>query len=106
MNRPPLRVLEGELAVCRLAPDAPIPQWAHASSFVSMTRTPGELSIVCRAMSAPDDVRTERGWRAIEFIGPLDFALVGVLTAVRAPDGRTVRYTRDGEGKPIKALFG
>ena len=59
-----LRVMPDELAVCRLAPDAPRPTWA-TGSFVSTTRTPRELCVVCAADVVPRDVRAERGWRAL-----------------------------------------
>jgi hypothetical protein len=40
---------------------------------------------VCPAARVPDDVRAERGWRALAVAGPLDFALTGVLAALAGP---------------------
>jgi uncharacterized protein len=80
-----LRVLAGELAVCRLPADAPAPAvFAHAPLF-SVTRTHDELSIVCPVADAPADALVEPGWRALQVAGPLDFALTGVLAAIAEP---------------------
>ena len=79
-----LRVRTGALAVCRLAPDAVVPDWA-AGPFVSVTRTPEELSVVCDEAGVPDGVRAERGWRALELEGPIDFNLTGVLAGLTVP---------------------
>lgn len=88
MTVPPaltLAVLTDVLAVCRLAPDAPVPAWAWTGEPVSVTRTGDELSVVCRADAVPDAIRCEGGWRCLKVQGPLDFALTGILTAITAP---------------------
>ena len=80
-----LAVLPDLFAVCRLAPDAPLPDWATATDFFSLTRTADELSIVCRAAQVPTDVQSERGWRCLKVCGPLDFSLTGVMASLAAP---------------------
>jgi hypothetical protein len=82
-----LLLLPGLFAVCQLDPNASLPAWATltSSGFVSITRTEHELSIVCAQEDAPDDVRTERDWRCLMIEGPLDFSLIGVLSALLAP---------------------
>lgn len=87
MSRPPsltLTLLPQTLAVCRLAPDAPLPEWA-AGDFVSITRTPTELSIVCAQQAVPTTIQAERDWRGLVVAGPLDFALTGVMAALAQP---------------------
>lgn len=76
--------LKDRMAVCRLAPDAPVPDWARGE-FVSVTRTADELSVVCAEAGVPRDVTAERGWRGLKVQGPLDFGLVGVLASLLAP---------------------
>lgn len=74
------------LTVCQLPADAPLPAWAtSATGIVSFTRTPEELSLVCRAGLAPADVKQEPGWRAFKVEGPLDFGLSGILAALLDP---------------------
>jgi predicted N-acetyltransferase YhbS len=41
-----LLMLDGTFSICKLAADAPIPPWATASHFFSITRTDEELSVV------------------------------------------------------------
>jgi hypothetical protein len=92
-----LRVLSGELAVARLEPDAPVPEWASFApaaagdapgELLAVVRTAAELSVVCPDASVPDGVRAERGWRALTVVGPLDLALTGVLAALAVPLAR------------------
>jgi uncharacterized protein len=73
-------------AVCRLAPDAPLPAWAEGGSFVSITRTRDELSIVAPQARVPDGVQAERGWRCLSVEGPFDLdGVIGVLAALAVP---------------------
>ncbi len=82
-----LHSLDGLFAVCRLAAETPLPSWAAGAGtgFLSITRAPDELSIVCRQEVVPADVRCERGWRCLRVAGALDLALVGVLASLLAP---------------------
>ncbi len=79
-----LTTLDGRFAVCRLARDAEVPAWA-SGSFVSVTRTPDELSISCAEETVPDGVTAERGWRCLKVEGPLDLALTGIASALTVP---------------------
>src|SRR5206468_8549222 len=54
-------------------------------AFVSVTRTPDELSIVCPDEAVPPDVEVESGWRALKVPGPIPFDQVGVLAALATP---------------------
>ncbi len=79
-------LLPARLAVCRLPAGSGAPGWLEAdASFVALTRTDEETSVVCREASVPEGVRGERGWRAIRVAGPLDFALTGVLLSLVRP---------------------
>jgi hypothetical protein len=80
-----LRVLPGRLAVARLPGTAALPGWADGPGLVSITRREGELSIVCAEARVPAEVRAERGWRAVEVEGPLDFQELGVMHGLTGP---------------------
>lgn len=84
----PLILLSERLAVCRLSPDAPIPDWARPSDVLSITQTRDELSVVCAERFVPPEARAERGWRALQVQGVIDFALVGVLASICVPLAR------------------
>ena len=84
-----LLLLEDRLTVARLDPTAAIPAWAEAhSSFISISRSRHELSIVCKEGVAPASVQQEGGWRVLQVEGPLDFGLVGILASITAPLAR------------------
>lgn len=79
-----ISILPDRLAVCRLDPGAQDPSWVRGA-FTSVTRTSDELSIVCDDGAVPDDVRAERGWRALKVEGPIPFEITGVAAALVAP---------------------
>ena len=79
-----LRLLAVRFAVCRLAPEEEVPAGLDASTLLSVTRTPTELSIVCReTLSLPGQV--ERGWRCLVVDGTLEFDQVGILASLAQP---------------------
>lgn len=79
-----LSLFPNRLAVCRLSADAPLPDWPRGQ-FLSITRTPAELSIVCDEAAVPPDIQAERGWRAFEVEGPIPFETTGVAAGLTAP---------------------
>ena len=89
--RPPvaaltLDLLEAPLAIVRLGADDAIPAWTSAArSFLTISRTPAELSIVADAAAVPAPLRPERRHRAFRVRGPLPLDLVGVFAVVTAP---------------------
>jgi len=84
-NRFPLKLLDGRMAVCRLAPDAPAPAWAEGAPFSCVMRTAQELSIVCAEERVPAGVTAERGWRALQLEGPVPFTTIGVISGLTTP---------------------
>jgi len=80
-----LALLPEPVAICRLAPDAPLPAWAMSATHWSVTRTPDELSIVCPEIVVPPGVQASRGWRAFRVEGPVPLDQTGVLASVTGP---------------------
>jgi hypothetical protein len=76
-----IRLLPSTYAVCRLDPHEAVPVWPRGE-FISISRTPAELSIVCDASSAPDGVKAERDWRCFALEGPIPFEVVGVAARI------------------------
>ena len=77
-----LTILEGSYGIHRLAPDAVVPDMIQESRFYSVSRSDEELSIVCETDIDVYAIRSETDWRIIKIVGPLDFALTGILAAV------------------------
>jgi uncharacterized protein len=80
-----LSLLPETFAICRLAPDAVVPEWARQGQFFSITGTSDELSVITETASVPAALRTEASWRVLKVRGPFDFSEVGVLAALVAP---------------------
>ena len=76
-----LTVIPETLAVCRMPPDAPLPNWPDGN-FISATRTAEELSVVIPEEAMPDGVPKHGGFRALKMAGPLDFGEIGVLATL------------------------
>ena len=79
------RRLPDTFAICRLAPDAPIPAVIATSPFISITRTGEELSIVCPANHVPQNAKCESPWTCFKLEGPFPFSLTGVLASFIDP---------------------
>jgi uncharacterized protein len=80
-----LSLLPERFAICRLALDAVVPEWATRGQFFSITRTSDELSVVTETALVPERLRTEVSWRVMKVHGPFDLSEVGVLAALVAP---------------------
>lgn len=80
-----IEISGARLLVCRLPPGDPIPGWAVAGEWWSLSRTPDELSIICEERLIPPGVAHGGPWRALRVEGPLDQELVGVLAAIAEP---------------------
>jgi len=79
------RQLPAPYAIVRLAPNAPIPAWATAGDFTSITRTADELSIVCPTANLPPDAHSPLCWICLKLEGPFPFSQTGVLLSFIEP---------------------
>lgn len=79
------RFLPGPYAIVRLAPNAPVPDWALKGDFTSVTRTAEELSIVCATENLPPDVQSPHRWICLKLEGPFPFSQSGVLLSFIEP---------------------
>ena len=80
-----LFLLPETFAICHLAPDAAVPEWATQGQFFSITRTSDELSVIAEMALVPARLRTAVSWRVIKVHGPFDFSEVGVLASLVEP---------------------
>lgn len=87
-HRMDLDITLDRYAVCRFAPDEPLPSWAKAHDgdrLYSCTITSAEASVVCPQDRVPTYVQAEKDWVLLSVRGPLDFTLVGILASLLAP---------------------
>jgi hypothetical protein len=69
------------LAIARLGPAEELPAWVRGS-FVTVSRTATELSIVCAAEAVPPGVRQETGRVALGIEGQVPMTTVGLLAGL------------------------
>lgn len=77
-----MKLLKDSFGVCRLDSKDSLPNWATIGEFYSISKSSEELSIVCNEENIPVNIKCERDWRALKVEGPLDFALVGILSSI------------------------
>lgn len=77
----------GAVSVVRLPADAPDPSWARGEPLVCVARSADELSVVCPAVSVPEQLPgpVQGPYAAFEVAGPTDSALTGVLAGLLRP---------------------
>jgi len=80
-----LTLLADRYAICRLDANAEVPTWSANGQFVTVSRTPDELSIVCPEANLPYGVMCEAGWRILKCEGPLDYNLPGIVASLAEP---------------------
>ena len=71
-------LLPDTFTIVRMSAHDAIPSWAQGGSFVSVTRTATELSIVCRETSVPAGTHADRGWQCLRVEGPIPLKTVGI----------------------------
>ena len=79
-----LAILDEEYTIHRFSPEQDIPTSVLKGDFFSITRTNEELSIVCDAHLSVSSEKSEDGWACIKVLGPLDFAITGILAKILA----------------------
>lgn len=84
-HRLTLTILPPMYAICRLEPWSEVPPWARGESFLTITRTAHELSIVCEDKAVPAGVHAERNRSLLRIEGTLAFSLTGVLASIVDP---------------------
>jgi hypothetical protein len=77
-----LKKIITQFAICKLNPGEPVPAWAVKGETWSITKTSSELSILCAKSDMPEDIHTERIWRALQVEGQFSFDVVGVLASI------------------------
>lgn len=84
-NTPNLKILKGSFAICALPKNQPELRLDNNASFLSITKTPEETSLVCEENNVPEGTECEKGWSALKIDSKLDFSDIGVLAEIVDP---------------------
>jgi hypothetical protein len=79
-----LKLLPAAYVIWQLPSNAPTPP-IDASALTVVIRTADELSGVCEAAHAPAGAVINDGWRCLQFVGPFDLSLPGIMAQVATP---------------------
>ncbi|MBM4413199.1 MAG: ACT domain-containing protein, partial [Chloroflexi bacterium] len=79
-----LHLLPDIYAIWQLPAQAETPP-IPAGRFHCVIRTPDELSGVCPADLVPAYATVDDNWRCLQFIGPFDLTLTGIMVQVAQP---------------------
>ncbi len=77
-----LEQLPQNFTICQISPSS-LTDVDFTDTFVFLSRTDEELSLVCETSKTPANTRNrDDGWRAFRIQGPLNFSLTGILSSV------------------------
>jgi hypothetical protein len=79
-----LHLLPDTYAIWQLPAHADTPQ-IPADRFHCVIRTPDELSGVCPVDTVPVHATVDGNWRCLQFVGPFDLTLTGIMVQVAQP---------------------
>jgi hypothetical protein len=79
-----LHLLPDTYAIWQLPADAETP-CIPAERFHCVIRTSDELSGVCPTDAVPSHATVDDDWRCLQFIGPFDLTLTGIMVQVAQP---------------------
>ena len=83
MRRLTVYLWSEEYSVAKFPNSQPVPAWLfERDGFISVTRTPEEVSVICPTALAWRGESTSNGWRLLTVRGPLDFTLTGVMASL------------------------
>ncbi len=77
-----LKLLTQHFAIHSLEPNSPIPEQVFSADIFFIAKTFDEVSIVIPQTVLIESDEVEKGWRALEVVGPLDFTLTGILSNI------------------------
>lgn len=79
-----LHLLPDLYAIWQLPAHAEVPS-IPVERFHCVIRTPDELSGVCPRDAVPSQATIDDDWRCLQFVGPFDLTLTGIMVQVAQP---------------------
>lgn len=77
-----LRLFQEDFAVCKLNESYKSPICVDTKSFYYITKIKDELSIVCKDENIPIEISSDKEWRLIEILQPINMYLVGFASKI------------------------
>jgi hypothetical protein len=77
-----LSVLEDIFAIHSLSEDSSIPAVVLSSDFYFIGKTNDELSLVVKQSLDIEAIETDKDWRVLEVLGPLNLSMIGIMAQI------------------------
>jgi hypothetical protein len=77
-----LSVLDDIFAIHSLSEDSSIPAVVLSSDFYFIGKTNDELSLVVKQSLEIDAIETDKDWRVMEVLGPLNLSMIGIMAQI------------------------
>lgn len=82
---PDLTLMPWTLWIQRFPESAPVPWNSDGRRFFSVTRAPGEISVVSESPPLESAEKTEGPFCCFQIRGPLPFSMTGILSSLTSP---------------------
>ncbi|GBL03115.1 ACT domain-containing protein [Glaciecola sp. KUL10] len=82
MPKQTLSVLEDIFAIHSLSEDSSIPAVVLSSDFYFIGKTNDELSLVVKESLDIEAIETDKDWRVLEVLGPLNLSMIGIMAQI------------------------
>lgn len=82
MPKQTLSVLEDIFAIHSLSEDSSIPAVVLSSDFYFIGKTNDELSLVVKQSLDIEAIETDKDWRVLEVLGPLNLSMIGIMAQI------------------------
>ncbi|MBU2514303.1 ACT domain-containing protein [bacterium] len=82
MNALTLSILPGVYSIHQVNPEEPLPTKIFKASFLSITKTDEEVSLVLPKETPFISKKADSNWSCLKVKGPLDFGLTGLLASL------------------------
>ncbi|MFC3121836.1 ACT domain-containing protein [Agaribacter flavus] len=82
MKKQTLLVLDDTYSIHRLPANAPIPETVLSAEIFFIGKTKSELSIVCLQSIAVKAQESDKDWRILEVLGPLNLSMLGIMAGI------------------------
>jgi hypothetical protein len=79
-----LELLKDEYTIYRFHPEYQIPQKTNNSSFISVTKTEDEISVVAVSGAFEQYDKKEDNWKILKIAEELDFNQTGIISKISA----------------------
>jgi len=79
MKKQTLAVIDGEFTIHAFDPNSAIPAPVLNSDLFFIGKTEDTLSVVVPSSVNLVSLESDKGWRALELLGPLELSMVGIM---------------------------